>query len=90
ATHGEACDTAAETAAPHIAAPRMESRHLGGDKMTDQGTAFYRTRRDADGRWWFVDPNGKRFFLAGAGTVNSSGDYNAKLGYATYGRAVAR
>ena len=53
-------------------------------------SAFYRTRRDADGRWWFVDPEGKPFFLAGAGTVNSSGDYNAKLGYAPYGRTVAR
>ena len=52
--------------------------------------AFYRTTRDADGRWWFVDPEGKPFFLAGAGTVNSSGDYNAKLGYAPYGRTVAR
>ena len=90
ATHGEACDTAAETAAPHIAAPRMESRHLGGEAMTDQGTAFYRTTRDADGRWWFVDPEGKRFFLAGVGSVSPHGDYNAKLGYAPYGRTVAR
>ena len=95
ATHGEACDAAAKmaaphSAAPHSAAPHMERRHLGGDKMTGQSTAFYRTTRDADGRWWFVDPDGKRFFLAGAGTVNSVGDYNAKLGYSPYGRAVAR
>ena len=80
ATYGEACDSAAN----------VERRHLGGESMAGQGTAFYRTRRDSDGRWWFVDPKGEPFFLAGAGTVNSSGDYNAKLGYAPYGRTVAR
>ena len=25
---------------------------------------FYGTTRDPDGRWWFVDPGGRRFFLA--------------------------
>ena len=51
---------------------------------------FFRTAKDADGRWHFVDPLGKPFFLAGVGSANPRGDYNAKLGYAPYGRTVAR
>ena len=51
---------------------------------------FFRTAKDADGRWHFVDPLGKPFFLAGVGSASPRGDYNAKLGYAPYGRTVAR
>ena len=53
-------------------------------------TNFYRTIRDADGRWWFVDPDGKRFFLNGIGMVNHAGHHSAALGYAPYARAVQR
>jgi hypothetical protein len=72
------------------ALPERAEKPSANAQAAASHSAFYRTRRDADGRWWFVDPEGKPFFLAGAGTVNSSGDYNAKLGYAPYGRAVAR
>ena len=51
---------------------------------------FYRTVRDTDGRWWFVDPDGKRFFLNGIGMVNHMGHHSAKLGYAPYARTVQR
>ncbi len=50
--------------------------------------AFYRTTRDPDGRWWFVDPKGGKFFLSGIGVVSHEGFYNASLGYAPYARTV--
>ncbi|MBR3221132.1 MAG: hypothetical protein IKF72_02785 [Kiritimatiellae bacterium] len=56
----------------------------------DPPTAFYRTIRDGEGRWWFVDPDGKRFFLNGIGMVNHAGHHSAALGYAPYARAVQR
>ena len=60
----------------------------GGDLAPRSG--FYRTTRDADGRWWFVDPQGGRFFLCGIGVVSHNGFYNAALGYAPYARTVER
>ena len=55
-----------------------------------QDKAFYRTTRDADGRWWFVDPDGKRFFLNGVNTVSHMGHHSAALGYAPYARAIRK
>ena len=60
----------------------------GGDLIPQSG--FYRTTRDADGRWWFVDPAGERFFLCGIGVVSHAGFFNAALGYAPYARTVER
>ena len=60
------------------------------DNAPYQSASFYRTIRDADGRWWFVDPDGKRFFLNGIGMVNHAGHHSAALGYAPYARAVQR
>ena len=51
---------------------------------------FWRLERDGEGRWNFVSPEGKADFLAGCSTVGWQGDYNFKLGYAPYGRAVRR
>lgn len=51
---------------------------------------FWKTERDGDGRWNFVSPEGKSDFLAGCSTVNWHGDYNFKLGYCPYGRAVQK
>ena len=53
-------------------------------------TRFYRTMRDADGRWWFVDPDGNRFFLNGVNMVSHMGHHSAELGYAPYARTVRR
>ena len=50
--------------------------------------AFYTTTRDADGYWWFVDPEGGRFFLSGIGVVTHVGHFSSALGYAPYGRTV--
>ena len=51
---------------------------------------FYATARDERGKWWFVDPDGRRFFLSGIGVANHNGHYSAALGYAPYARTVAR
>jgi len=51
---------------------------------------FFRVKEGAKGRWSFVSPDGREIFLNGCGTVNPHGDYNAKLGYAPYGRTVRR
>ena len=60
------------------------------DNAPYQSAGFYRTVRDDDGRWWFVDPDGKRFFLNGIGMVNHAGHHSAALGYAPYAKAVQR
>ena len=62
----------------------------GAGRPPYQNTTFYRTVRDADGRWWFVDPDGKRFFLNGVNMVTHMGHHSAALGYAPYARAVKR
>jgi len=61
-----------------------------GTKPVPPDTRFYRTTRDADGRWWFVDPDGKRFFLNGVNTVSHIGHHSAALGYAPYAQTVKR
>ena len=56
----------------------------------EQPSGFYRTTRDAAGKWWFVDPKGTPMFLSGIGSVSHEGTYSAALGYAPYARTVAR
>ena len=73
-----------EVCAEHGEAVEVEAKPMPCD------TSFYRTVRDADGRWWFVDPDGKRFFLNGIGMVNHAGHHSAALGYAPYAKAVQR
>ena len=51
---------------------------------------FWRLAQDGEGRWNFVSPEGRADFLAGCSTVGWQGDYNFKLGYAPYGRAVRK
>ena len=84
--------------------PAFETNRLIGDFAEISATAtdgyrqpsmaptasrgFYRTTRDPDGRWWFVDPEGGKFFLCGIGVVSHAGFYNAALGYAPYARTV--
>ena len=53
-----------------------------------EASRFYRTVRDDDGRWWFVKPNGDRFFLNGIGVVTHKGHHSAALGYSPYERTV--
>ena len=56
----------------------------------EQPSGFYRTMRDASGKWWFVDPAANPMFLSGIGSVSHEGTYSAALGYAPYARTVAR
>ncbi|MBR0057586.1 MAG: hypothetical protein IJP66_09680, partial [Kiritimatiellae bacterium] len=77
-----------------IESNREQSMAVGTDRNRPQSTAcengFYRTTRDASGKWWFVDPAGDPVFLSGIGVVSHRGHYSAALGYAPYARAVAR
>ena len=73
-----------EVCAEHGEVVEVEAKPMSCD------TSFYRTVRDDDGRWWFVDPDGKRFFLNGIGMVNHAGHHSAALGYAPYAKAVQR
>jgi hypothetical protein len=45
---------------------------------------------EQDGRWWFVDPSGRPFYLVGTDHVSYGGHWCEKLGYSPYGRAAAR
>ena len=92
ATYGTPCVVAddadvAETFPKYVSA--VQAVAPPGDSPA-QATGFFRTEKASDGRWWFVDPNGKTFFLTGADAVSSTGDHNAKLGYSPYGRTVQR
>ena len=80
----------AETAKvlPPYATPKSVVAAAAGERLP--GTGFFRTAKDAEGRWRFVDPAGFPFFMAAASTVSHMGDHNAKLGYAPYGRNVQR
>lgn len=63
---------------------------LVADGDPQKGTGFFRLARLEGGRWSFVDPEGRPFFMAAASTVNHHGDHNFQLGYAPYGRNVQR
>ena len=52
-------------------------------------TGFYRTERDC-GRWWLVDPDGKRFYSTGVNHVQYQGDYSPTTKTNPYAEAVAK
>ncbi len=45
---------------------------------------FYRTRKDADGRWWIVSPEGKDVFIRGVDHANWNGHFCEALGCNPY------
>ena len=52
-----------------------------------KATGFFRVE-ERDGRWWYVDPNGRPFYLVGTDHVGFDGHWCEKLGYAPYGRVA--
>ncbi len=70
--------------------PREYRQFFGRAERVDRAEAprYFSTTRDANGKWWFVDPAGNRMFLSGVGVVNYRGHYSAALGYAPYYRTV--
>ena len=90
ATVNEA-DSHRATEAQRSSSPSNHETNLCGSvSLCEENKKFYRTTRAEDGRWWFVDPDGKRFFLSGIGVVSHNGFFNSALGYAPYARTVAR
>ena len=73
---------------PPYATPKSVVVAAAGERLS--ATGFFRTEKDAEGRWRFVDPKGCPFFLAAASTVSHQGDHNAQLGYAPYGRNILK
>ena len=57
-----------------------------GDPVA-KATGFFRVE-EIDGRWWFIDPEGKRFFDVGTDHCNYNVHFCEKLGYAPYSRNV--
>lgn len=53
-----------------------------------KATGFFRIDRDAAGRWWLVDPDGKKFFSTGVNVVSPLGDYAPKEDRYPYHEAV--
>lgn len=63
------------------ALPPIERRSAWGgnlDMKLTQGTGFYATHRDQNGKWWLVDPQGYAYFVMGLEMVapGSSGVVN--------------
>ena len=69
----------AETSGPVAEAPAFPPYASGA-------TGFFRVRQDPDGRWWVIDPAGRRTFLMGVDHVKLGGHYCEKLGYSPYDR----
>jgi len=59
------------------------------EKLTE-GTGFFSTYRDKDGRWWLVDPEGKAYFDVGTDHCNYSAHFCQALGYAPYNRNMEK
>ena len=59
----------------------------GAEPSPAQG-GFYRLRQSDGGRWWVVDPGGRKTFLRGIDWVWVHGFHCEALGYSPYGRFV--
>jgi len=70
--------------------PYVSPETLVQDGPLQKGTGFFRVAKDGDGRWSFVDPTGKPFFMAACSSISYEGDRNFKLGYAPYGKSVRK
>jgi len=55
------------------------------EKAVFKATGFFRVEKKR-GKWWFVDPGGRQFYLVGTDHINFRGHWCEKLGYAPYGR----
>lgn len=82
--------TASAAVAIAVAAMASGNVQAAAQAPTACANRFYGTARDADGRWWFVAPDGKRFFLNGIGVVTHWGHFNASLGYSPYEQTVGK
>lgn len=57
------------------------------DTVQESATGFFQVMQ-LDGRWWFIDPNGRGFYLIGTDHIRYDGHGCQALGYAPYGRHV--
>jgi hypothetical protein len=53
-----------------------------------EATGFFNVTEDC-GRWWFVTPEGERFYSAGVNTISVGGDHEPATDSHPYGDAVA-
>lgn len=60
----------------------------GYGDVTGEATGFFYPK-EAGGRWWLIDPNGKAFYMVGTDHVSYRVHWCEKLGYAPYARNVA-
>ncbi len=54
------------------------------------GTGYFRVEQAPDGRWHFIDPNGKAFFACGVDRLYMDGRFCEALGYSPYYRNVQK
>ncbi len=78
----------------------MPGGHGGGDsgaggtasscvpRESFDATGFFTVTEDC-GRWWFVTPEGERFYSTGVNTISIGGDYEPETDSRPYGDAVA-
>jgi len=53
--------------------------------VVSKGTGYFRVEQ-SDGRWWVIDPTGRRMFMVGTDHCNYDAHWCDKLGYAPYHR----
>ena len=58
--------------------------------LSRRGGGFFRTRQDADGRWWIVRPDGEDVMLLGADHVRHAGWWSEATGRRSYEEACLR
>ncbi len=84
-------DNARATVAQTVPEPTEPQRPFpawistGAEKLAE-GTGVFATHRDAAGRWWLVDPEGRAFFDVGTDHCNYHAHWCEALGYAPYHR----
>ncbi|MCX7044853.1 MAG: beta-galactosidase, partial [Candidatus Sumerlaeota bacterium] len=59
----------------------------GCEAVRSQATGFFHAK-EASGRWWLIDPNGRGFYMVATDHVNYHGHGCEKLGYSPYGRVA--
>lgn len=72
-------EPAGDPVKPYTLAPQSAQRC--------RSTGFFRVEKQGD-RWWYIDPNGYRFYAVGTDHVNCQVHWCEQLGYAPYSRNV--
>lgn len=96
--HDPAASTRSDETAVPEPLPSKETQHRPqyrspanvSDQIRSRATGFFRVEKNADGRWWLIDPAGNGFFACGIDGLHFGGRFCEALGYSPYQRNVQK